>query len=272
MENTKIAWAHDTFSIWWGCVEVSPGCDNCYARTAAHRYGFDVWGKDAPRRFFSDKHWDLPLKWNRQATKSGTRRRVFSASMSDILEERSDEMGRLMAKERDRLWSVIAQTPSLDWLLLSKRSGAFRRLVPPQILDMPNVWPGTTVESSEYLWRAQDLTELECAGPRWVSYEPAIGPVSFRDVLSGPSRIAWLIVGGESGFVRPLGHDTPRPFDLQWARNALADCREGGAAYFMKQIGNVPMENGQPFVKVGKGKGDDPAGWPQDLQVQEFPA
>lgn len=297
--NTKIAWAHDTFNPWWGCTEVSPGCDHCYARTAAHRYGHAVWGQDAPRRFFTDKHWDLPFRWHRAAEKSGVRRRVFCASMADILEERPDEMGAAMSKDRQRLWFTIANTSSLDWLLLSKRA-TYRRLVPPEILAMSNVWPGVTVESADYLWRVQALLELTCAGPRWVSYEPALGPVDFtpfvptvsytscqnradaatqaalRALAVAAARhrnnwrgLEWVVVGGESGFLPPLGHDAPRPFDLAWARGALAVCRQSGTAFFMKQLGAQPVNAGVSLAK--RGKMDDPGEWPEDLRVQEFP-
>mgnify|MGYP001023510905 CR=1 FL=1 len=34
-EETKIEWTNHTFSPWWGCEEVSPGCAKCYARTFA---------------------------------------------------------------------------------------------------------------------------------------------------------------------------------------------------------------------------------------------
>jgi protein gp37 len=68
-ENSKIEWTHHTFNPWWGCIEVSPACDNCYARTFAKRTGHQVWGAadETPRRFFGDKHWAEPLKWNADA-------------------------------------------------------------------------------------------------------------------------------------------------------------------------------------------------------------
>lgn len=55
-ETTGIAWCHHTFNPWWGCVEVSPACDHCYARTEAIRFGHRVWGKVTTRRFFGDQH------------------------------------------------------------------------------------------------------------------------------------------------------------------------------------------------------------------------
>ena len=66
-ETTKIAWTDHTFNPWWGCQRVSPGCERCYAETFAKRVGLKVWGPQSERRFFGDKHWAEPLRWNRKA-------------------------------------------------------------------------------------------------------------------------------------------------------------------------------------------------------------
>jgi hypothetical protein len=86
-KDSKIAWTHNTFNPWWGCVRVSEACRNCYAETWAKRTGFKVWGPTGARRFFGDKHWNQPMKWNRDAEKEGVRTRVFCASMCDVFEE-----------------------------------------------------------------------------------------------------------------------------------------------------------------------------------------
>src|SRR5215471_6377028 len=119
-ERTAISWCHHTFNPWWGCVEVSPACDHCYARDFAVRTSPGLWGHDAPRRFFSDQHWEEPLRWSRRAEGAGERRRVFCASMADVLEERDDGVGRALDEARERLWFTIAGTPALDWLVLTK--------------------------------------------------------------------------------------------------------------------------------------------------------
>jgi protein gp37 len=265
-ELTGIPWCHHTFNPWWGCVEVSPGCDHCYAREDARRYGHGVWGQGAPRRFFSDKHWDEPIQWNRRVREAGERRRVFCASMADVGEERSDGIGRKLDQARQRLWVLITNTEGLDWLLLTKRPAGLRRLLPPEILALPNVWLGVTVENADYTWRVDELRKIPCPGPLWISYEPALGPVDFAQWLpevegrrrraaesaqrqAGPAqrggdppetgvrepRLSWILVGGESG-------PGARPFNVSWARAVIAQCKAAGVPVFVKQLGALPFE------------------------------
>lgn len=85
--QTKLDYWEHTFNIAWGCVKVSPGCDNCYAEEDAVKYGFNVWGKDAERRTFGGEYWKRPLEWNKEAEKSGVRRHVFCSSMADVFEK-----------------------------------------------------------------------------------------------------------------------------------------------------------------------------------------
>lgn len=138
-EHIRIVWRHHTFNPWWGCVELSPACDHCYAREDAKRYGHPVVGKDAPRRFFGDAHCNEPGTWNRKAREARERRRVFCASMADVFEDRDDAVGRQMDEARRRLWVLIANTPQLDWLLLTKRPAGMRRMLPRKLAALPNV-------------------------------------------------------------------------------------------------------------------------------------
>src|SRR5687767_6851032 len=113
--NSTIEWTTHTFNPWWGCTKVSPGCQNCYAERLSTRYGHDVWGPGAKRRTFGEDHWKEPLRWEAEAARTGVRARVFCASMADVFDKDAP------AKERKRLWKLIAKTPHLDWLLLTKR-------------------------------------------------------------------------------------------------------------------------------------------------------
>ncbi len=94
-----------TFNPWLGCVEVSPACDNCYARTlVTGRLGRDVWGKDKPRPETADGYWRQPFRWNRQAEQAGERRRVFCGSLCDVME---DAPGRDLDRIRGDLYKLI---------------------------------------------------------------------------------------------------------------------------------------------------------------------
>lgn len=250
-ENSSISWTHHTFNPWWGCTRVSPGCTNCYAETFANRVGIK-WGPQAERRLFGDKHWNEPLKWNREAEKAGERRRVFCASMADVFEDRPE-----LTAERRKLWALIERTPALDWLLLTKRPENMGWMTPGGWASgwPENVWAMTSVENQEVAaQRILHLLELP-AVVHGLSIEPLLGPLDLRRIevvapstfgpgvyldaltghLIGPddmlaNRIKWVIVGGESG------HGA-RPMHPSWVRSLRDQCAAAGVAFFFKQWG-----------------------------------
>lgn len=246
MKDSNIAWTDHTFNPIWGCTKVSPGCANCYAESLAGRFGFNCWGPHADRRTFGDKHWAEPLEWNKTAADDGQRRRVFCGSMCDWAEENP-----YASAARPRLVALMRATPHLDWLLLTKRADRIATLLPFNWGDgWPNVWLGVTVENNDYIWRADHLRKIP-AVVRFISYEPALGPVPDLN-LSG---IDWLICGGESGpNYRPMRHE--------WARLALAKARAAGTAFFFKQSSGLRSGQGieldgqviREFPKVREGE------------------
>lgn len=251
------------FNPWWGCTRVSPGCTHCYAETFARRVGNDVWGKTAPRRFFGDKHWAQPLKWNAAAAQAGTAALVFCASMADVFEDRRD-----LDEHRARLFDLITVTPWLRWQLLTKRPCRVLDLVPDlwrrsvevtldaRVVHHPSRWPsnawiGTTVEDQQ---RAEERIPilLDIPAPvRFLSCEPLLGRVDLTAALGWRSAcgaaspdyttkirfenlehagIGWVICGGESG----PGH---RPLDLDHARSLRDQSRAAHIPFFFKQVG-----------------------------------
>lgn len=289
-ENSKIQWCHHTFNPWWGCTRVSRACLNCYAEAFAKRTGVG-WGPQAERRLFGEKHWNEPLKWNRAAEKAGERKRVFCASMADVFESRPE-----LDAERRKLWSLIAATPQLDWLLLTKRPENITGMVRHEWLDRwpANVWPGTTAEDRAcWATRTAALNEVP-AQIRFVSAEPLQEDLGTVD-LSG---ISWLIVGGESG-----GASKVTPFDPDWVRSLRDQCAATGTAFFTKQMGRWIAGNHRGFGVVQSwrfadgswrvppligpqarvrpegatafgltdGHGGDWTDWPEDLRIREFP-
>lgn len=247
-KDSKIGWTDHTFNPWWGCVKVSPACTNCYAEALDGRYHGDDphWGLRARRRFMSDKHWNQPLKWNREAAAAGVRARVFCASMADVFEQLPDghSDAELMALARLRLWGLISKTPDLDWLLLTKRPENFASML-PWAMDAepwPNVWLGVTAENQRYANERIPLLQAAPAVVRFVSYEPALERVDFdwylrervlwsnkhphyRDVRP---PLDWIIAGAESGAGR-------RDMDEDWVRAVRDACKHFGVAFFYKQ-------------------------------------
>jgi protein gp37 len=251
-ENSKIEWTDHTFNPWTGCTNVSPGCDHCYAESWSKRSGHVKWGNN-PRKRTTEHYWKAPFIWQSKAdefmARHGRRQRVFCASLADAFDNQAEKSWRA------DLFEVIRQTRGLDWLLLTKRPQNIAKMLPPDWGDegYPNVWLGFTAEDqTRFDQRWRHLAAIP-AVVRFVSYEPAIGPLRLAG-LQG-TRPDWLISGGESG------HGA-RPMDPQWARDIVADCNALGIAAFHKQwgaYGNNPLlvEQGQPLAEV---KAVDPYG------------
>lgn len=258
-EKTGIQWTDHTFNIAWGCTKVGPPCDHCYAEVWAKRVGFsNLWGPNADRRTFGDKHWNEPLKWDRSAAAAGVRRRVFCSSMADVFDNHPK-----MMSERVRLWELILATPHLDWLVLTKRVGNITRMIPMRWQSrLPNnVWIGISVglqpEADRDIGRLREIP----AAVRFISFEPMLGPI--RTDLTD---IHWAIIGGESGA-------GARPFVLGHAKDLVQNCREYGTAPFVKQVGANPVNREfESCTHIRAPKGDDMSEWPQALQVREWPA
>src|SRR5262249_33209001 len=139
-------WTDHTFNIAWGCQEVSPGCQHCYARTWATRRGYgDTWGgPSTPRRRLSAAYWRRPLAWNAAALRDGHTHHVFTGSMADAFEDHP-----IITEERARLWDLIAQTPALTWQVLTKRPENVLGMIPPAWLEQwpAHVWLMTSTET-----------------------------------------------------------------------------------------------------------------------------
>lgn len=264
--NTNIEWCDHTFNPWIGCTKVGPGCDHCYAETLMdHRMHKVQWGPKGERVRTSSKNWNDPVRWNAQAdaftAQHGRRQRVFCASLADVFDN------AVPVQWRRDLFDLIATTPNLDWLLLTKRIGSARSLYAGAYLDSARPWPahiwlGATITSQEEADR--DIPKLLAvpARGRFLSMEPLLGPVDLTELQppgiervwldslrgraaplggSQPSsptaRIDWVIAGGESG-------PGARPMHPGWARDLRDQCAAAGVPFLFKQWGEwTPGEN-----------------------------
>lgn len=294
-ENTKIQWCHHTFNPWRGCTKVSPGCAHCYAETLSHRNPavLGEWGDDGHRAIAAESYWRQPLAWNRAAAQAGQRRRVFCLSLGDVFENRPD-----LDDPRERLFDLILQTPSLDWLLLTKRPtamaaflfGGFRRFLKMPMRQLKhswgdgwqNVWLGVSVENQKLAQERIPYLLSIPAALHWLSCEPLLGELDLRQCFYCRDYryggIDWVVVGGESG-------SQARPCDVGWIRFLVQQCQNTNRAVFVKQFGaNIKglLSDGLDHDKIASAlgstyrmldpKGGDPSEWPLDLRVREFPA
>lgn len=204
--------------------------------------GHKLWGKDADRRFFTDKHWAEPLTWNEEARVERKRHRVFCASMADVFERRAE-----LNPARTRLWRLIEDTPWLEWLLLTKRPQNIRDMVPWTDSFWPvNVWLGTTVENQEYAKERLPHLLKHKAAVRFLSCEPLLGAIDLAPWIrkEGLEPIDWVIAGGESG-------PGARPMHPDWATSLLEQCQQSGIAFHFKQWGHwVPEESAKSNPKA----------------------
>lgn len=242
--KTSIKWTDATFNPWWGCTKVSPGCDHCYAESFDKRVGGAHWGKGEPRRILSDDCWKGPLKWNREAEINGVRRKVFCASMADVMDDEAP------AGQRERLWELIDATPQLIWQLLTKRPQRYERYL-PSAFKHGNVWLGTSAEDQQNYdlrWPILQRAAVSYAAISFISYEPALGPLT---MVEYPYRPDWVICGGESGVKR-------RPMETAWAESLRVECERRGVAFFMKQMSAQTPAKGSDLI-------------PAHLLIRKFP-
>ncbi len=262
-DKSKIEWTDATWNPIRGCSRVSEGCRNCYAERQAARFsgrGQPYEGlaervpvtKDTGGKFpqvLSEPRWtgavrlakdqlELPLHWQKP-------RKIFVCSMSDLFHEKVPD------EWIDRIFWIMEQVEWHTFQILTKRAqrmlawhrrwtGGGKRF--PQSATrsiLPNVWLGVSVEDQKAADQRIPLLLQTPAAVRWVSYEPALGPLDLDGYLGRDIRVAedvtgdgldWVVCGGESG-------PGARPMQPDWARSVRDQCKAAGVPFFFKQWG-----------------------------------
>jgi len=303
MGKTSIEWTDRSWPIINGCRRISPGCENCYAegliatrlRQQPKYKGLAVYTEHGSKWTGESRLWpphlDAPLLVKKPS-------RVFVADMGDLFYE------DVTNEEIAAIFGVMAACPQHTFQVLTKRAKRMRqwfewveqsareangkgmpvaarclieaqklcaheklRQIDPIIArpwPLPNVHLGVSVENQKYADERIPWLLATPAAVRFVSYEPALGPVDFTPFLSvvdgldddplashilgdvirdgrgdGPRKLSWIIVGGESG----RSATDVRPFDLAWARSLSKQCKAHGCAYFFKQAGRLVVDS-----------------------------
>ncbi len=252
--TTKIEWCDETINPIIGCKRQ---CPYCYAsrqatrlatfpHTAERYQGIARNGKWTGEMRFVMGQIEKLDQWRRP-------KRVFIGSMGDL--------GDAPANWIRGVLDAVKRNPRHTCMVLTKNPARLGNMVlgysnsPP-----PNLWVGTTIESDENAHRLDELTAIPAAA-RFVSYEPALGPVDLdlcpgnewgwwcgrcgKDVhpqnvtfdenhaYCGESvrwrhQIDWVIAGAETG---PGKCEAP----LEWLRSVRDQAQEAGVPFFFKK-------------------------------------
>lgn len=209
-KTSHIEWTDATWNPVTGCSVVSPGCTNCYAMKLAgtrlrhhpSRQGLTqetkagpVWTGDV--RF--NREWlDQPLRWKRP-------RRIFVCAHGDLFHESVPDAWI------DQVFAVMALAPRHTFQVLTKRADRMRAYLtdpatPGRIireafqidceggawmsadreiggiepLPLPNVWLGVSAEDEARADQRVPHLLRTPAAVRFISYEPALGPLNAR--------------------------------------------------------------------------------------------
>lgn len=296
--ETKIQWCDHTFNPWIGCTKVSPGCANCYAEVSTPSRAFGVkWGKGQPRKRTSAENWRDPLRWSRtvlcdkcgRAFKRGEESpccggvgvggpdqawrnpRVFCGSLCDWLDKEVNPTWRL------GLLHLIWRTPTLSWLLLSKRIELWRVMMNDcwthsknglieRILETPSGghilpphdsadefrdWLEKWIEcdmAPENVWMGTTVENQEMADKRIPELLKIPAKVRFLscEPLLGPIALVnkrnWLAQDSDEPNIHwvIIGGESgrnARPCNVDWIRYIVSQCKDADVPCFVKQLG-----------------------------------
>jgi len=253
-DRSSIEWTDATWNVATGCTKVSPGCAHCYIE---HTPPFRINGRrfvrgHIPLQLHPDR-FEQPAHWRRP-------RRIFVNSLSDLFHE------ELPDSFLDNVYDAMEQAQQHQFHVLTKRPQRMRSYLERRYanrIPSRHIWHGVTVENRRWHSRIDELRDSRTA-LRYLSLEPLLEDLGELD-LHG---IHGLIVGGESG-------SDARPCEAGWIRSLVRQGRANGVPVFVKQLGSKPFHAramGLPIILHPRDrKGADPAEWPDDLRVREFP-
>jgi len=233
----KGMWWDRAWSLVDGCTPVSAGCDHCWSRAMAARFG----RKSAEVRFREDRL--LIPQRVRKPTVWAIWNDLFHLSVRsvDIIEAL-----KVMDGCRQHLFLVLTKR--------IKRASAFSLGAKHVGTDVwpfvsvqgfpRNMWLGTSVEDQQTVNERLPWLVSVAAEKKFVSYEPALGPVDFVLPRTGKPTINWIIAGGETG-------PKARECDPEWLVRASRQCREASVPFWFKSWGRNPGIRdayGDPFI------------------------
>lgn len=250
MSKSKIEWTDETWNPITGCIPISEGCQNCYAKRMANRlrgrYGYP---EDEPFRvtYHRDK-FDTPLFWKKP-------RRCFVCSMGDLFHKDVewpviDEVFNQTSTYRAHEFIVLTKRIEAAWYYFN--SPIHNTSTSRKLFLTPNLWLGVTCENQQRADERIPILLQIPAAVRFVSCEPMLGAIDLDNYLMnnegkymnvlecGFHYLDWAICGGETG-------TGARPLHPDWARSLRDQCQDAGVPFFFKQWGEYCALSQMPY-------------------------
>lgn len=245
MGKTDIQWTDYTWNVARGCQKVDEDCKFCYMyRESLNATRYDPLQVTRTKTVFN-----LPLKIKEPS-------KIFVCSLTDFYIEHIDSY-------RHEAFDIIRKCPQHTFQILTKRPERITENTPPDILNMKNVWFGTSVGSEKGMQRIYDLLKVDCRA-RFISFEPLHGPVDMNLDICDLIKIDWAIIGGESG--NDKGKYRYRPCEIKWMIDLVNEL-ETTTAIFVKQMGTHLAKE----LKMSDRHGTKIEEFPERLRIRDFP-
>lgn len=269
-----------------GCTHVSAGCDRCWSAKetkarAAHPNakisipkqglvkGMSFNGKIRLR----EDNLDKPLR-RKKPTVYAIWNDLFHEDVPDdfidsvfgrmslcpqhvflVLTKRAKRMSKYLSDNEDSpnyRWPKIEVSARKFWFNKTRQIIKGKILIGP----LPNIIVGGSVEDQKTADERIPILLQTPAAKRFVSYEPTLGLVDFKEIKTiltesplsydqidsldhdeaaeyraagypDSNALDWIIMGGETG-------PGARPMNLDWARKTRDDCKAAGVPFFFK--------------------------------------
>lgn len=272
MNNTRIDWCYSTWNPVTGC---KGGCDYCYARSIANRFGgWTTGGVKTTQNFFSDPPvLDSPLLLERKSgkvvkapypfaftptfhryrleepLKKQKGQNIFVGSMSDLF-------GRWVpTKWIVEVLDICRKAPQHNYLFLTKFPERYVELDHLALLPHEeNFWYGATITNAKQMKRAADsIGQLRQEVRSFFSMEPLMEDVARSEAweMSYNGAYAnWIIIGAMTG----PGSESQQPC-REWVERIVDDAKNELSPFYP-----IPVFMKDNLRKV----------WGRDL-IQEFP-
>lgn len=247
MNKTKIDWCDSTWNPVTGCLH---GCEYCYARGIAERFGgkqkyANVFDESEPIKGSDGKALAYPhsfsptfhrYRLNDYIGKQG--RNIFVCSMADLFGSWVPE------NWIDEVFDTCEKAPQHNYLFLTKNVERYCELK-CGLPDGDNMWYGTSVTKESEVSRFNSLPAFH---KTFVSIEPILQDLEIKSHNVMFSQIDWVIIGAETG--RRKNKVVP---ERKWIEDIVNECRN---AYYP-----VPVFMKSSLAEI----------WGEPL-IQEFPA